>query len=318
MQASIILSSYNSREFITSAVESALNQDEIDYEVIVVDDGSTDDSLERLRAIGHSRLKVLAKPNGGQASAMNLGFAESSGEIIFFLDGDDLSYPNRISQVLSDFSRHPEAVGVMHSLEEIDASGQFRKDLRSNPCIVQARPPYTKGDLLDLHSLLRATGGRHLYTVTSGLAYRREILEQVFPLPTASWRTCPDHLLISLAAYFGPVVIEDQVLGAYRIHGKNNIFSVDEESLFNQLKQDVEVYGQTRGFADHELDLSLNLFLRRRRYYQRGKIDLKEALAIIEQIRTWPVLGFPERLRQVTAFAVRNIQMGLNHSMDAG
>lgn len=314
ISASIILSSYNSKDFITSAVESALNQDARDFEVIVVDDGSTDGSLERLRAIHDSRLKVFAKQNEGQASAMNVGFAESSGEIVFFLDGDDLSYPQRIRTVRSALAEHPEAVGVMHSLEEIDGQGQPRHNPGGKACIVKARPPEVRGDILDLYSLLRATGARHLYTVTSGLAYRRLILEKIFPLPTVNWRTCPDHLLISLAAYFGPVFIEDRILGAYRIHGKNNLFSVDEEQLFVQLKQDVEMYGETRGFPENTLDLSRNLFLRRGRYYRRGKIDIKEALAILEQIRTWPGLFPQERLRQMVAFAIRNAQMGLKQS----
>lgn len=307
--ASIILSSYNSKDFIISAVESALNQDFDDFEVIVVDDGSTDGSLERLQAIADSRLKVFVKPNGGQASAMNVGFAESLGETVFFLDGDDLSYPHRIRTILSDLAEHPEAVGVMHSLEEIDGQGRLRLNFNKNICIIQARPPEVKGNILDLSSYLRATGARHLYTVTSGLAYRRKILEKIFPLPTANWRTCPDHLLIALAAYFGPVFIEDRVLGAYRIHGKNNLFSVDEEKLFVQLKQDIEMYGETKGFKENTLDLSRNLFIRRGRYYRRGKVDIKDALAILEQIRTWPGLIPQERFRQMVAFTIRNVQM---------
>jgi glycosyltransferase involved in cell wall biosynthesis len=287
----------------------------VDFEVIVVDDGSTDGSLERLRAICDSRLKVLAKQNEGQASAMNVGFAESSGGTVLFLDGDDLSYPDRLRTVLSDLAEHPEAIGVMHSLEEIDGQGIPRLNSRGKACIVKARPPEVKGDILDLYSLLRATGARHLYTVTSGLAYRRKILEHIFPLPTANWRTCPDHLLISLAAYFGPVFIEDRILGAYRIHGKNNLFSVDEEKLFVQLKQDVETYGETRGFPGSALDLSKNLYLRRGYYYRRGEVNIRDALAILEQIRTWPGLMPQERLRQMLAFVIRNTQMGLKHSI---
>jgi glycosyltransferase involved in cell wall biosynthesis len=311
MLASVIISSYNSEKFIISAVESALNQDHGDFEVIVVDDGSTDGSLDLLRAICDSRLKVFAKQNEGQASAMNVGFAQSCGETVFFLDGDDLSYPDRIRTVLLDLAKHPEAVGVMHSLEEIDGQGIPRLDSRGKACIVKARPSEVKGDILDLHSLLRATGARHLYTVTAGLAYRRRILENIFPLPTANWRTCSDHLLISLAAYFGPVFIADKILGAYRIHGKNNLFSMDEEKVFDQLKKDVEIYGETRGFTDNVIDLSKNLYLRRGRYYKSGKVNINDALSILEQIRVWPGLTPQERFRQVVAFTIRNAQMGV-------
>jgi glycosyltransferase involved in cell wall biosynthesis len=317
MLASVILSSYNSKQFIISAVESALNQDCDDFEVIVVDDGSTDGSLDLLRAICDSRLKVVAKQNGGQASAMNVGFAESCGETVFFLDGDDLSYPHRIRTALLDLAKYPEAIGVMHSLEEIDGQGIPRVDSRGKACTVKGRPPEVTGDILNLHSLLRATGARHLYTVTAGLAYRRKILENIFPLPTANWRTCPDHLLISLAAYFGPVFIEDRILGAYRIHGKNNLFSIDEEKVFVQLKQDVEMYGKMRGFTDNEIDLSKNLYLRRGRYYKHGKVDIKDALLILKQIQAWPGLLPQERFRQMITFAIRNAQMGLKRNNSA-
>jgi glycosyltransferase involved in cell wall biosynthesis len=307
--ASVILSSYNSDKFIVSAVESALSQDYEDFEVIVVDDGSTDESLNMLQSIYDPRLKVFKKENGGQASAMNVGFAESSGETVFFLDGDDLSYPNRIRTILSDLSNHPEVIGVMHSLEEIDGKGGPRLTPKGKACVVEARPPEIKGDILDLYSLLRKTGGRHLYTVTSGLAYRRKVLESIFPLPTANWRTCPDHLLISLAAYFGPVFIEDKILGAYRIHGNNNLFLVDEEKLFMNLQQDIEVFGNAKGFLENTLNLSRNLYLRRGLYYKNREFNIKEAIAILAQIRTWPGLMPQERLRQMLAFVVKNAQM---------
>lgn len=312
---SVILSSYNAEKFIISAVQSALNQDFNNFEVIVVDDGSTDASVEHLSTIIDPRLKIITKANEGQASAMNVGFAVSSGDIICFLDGDDLSYTSRINTIYSDFSKYPEAIGIMHSLEEIDSQGKPRLNSWGKTRIVKARPPAVKENIFDLYSLLRATGARHLYTVTSGLAYRRKILEKIFPLPTENWRTCPDHLLIVLAAFFGPIFIEDQILGAYRIHGNNNIFSVNEEQLLIQLKKDVESYGSSRGFKGSHLDLSKNYFLRRSLYYRREQLNSNEALAILKQIRTWPGLTPQERLRQILAFLIRNIQISIKNSL---
>ncbi len=311
---SIILSSYNAEKFIIPAVQSALNQDFDHFEVIVVDDGSTDHSVEKLIRINDPHLKVITKQNEGQASAMNVGFAASSGDIICFLDGDDLSYASRIKTIYSDFLKYPEVVGVMHSLEEIDAQGKPRFNPWKIPRIVRARPPAVKENIFDLYFWLRETGARHLYTVTSGLAYRRKVLEKIFPLPTKNWRTCPDHLLITLGAFFGPVLIEDQVLGAYRIHGNNNIFLVDNEKLLVQLAKEVKAYANSMGFQDGSLDLSKNYFLRRGRYYQNGQFNRNEAIAILNQIRTWPGLTPQSRLRQMLTFFVRNLQIVIKNS----
>lgn len=117
-----------------------------------------------------------------------------------------------------------------------------------------------------------------------------------------------------MAAYFGPVFIEDKILGAYRIHGKNNLFLVDEENLFVQLKQDVEMCGKTREFTDNVINLSRNLYVRRGRYYRRGRVDIKNALEILEKIRTWPGPLPRERFRQIVTFAIRNAQMGLKRN----
>jgi glycosyltransferase involved in cell wall biosynthesis len=86
--ASVIISSFNYGTFLREAIESALNQTYTHTQVIVVDDGSTDDSPEIIASYGQQITSIL-KPNGGQASVLNAGFAVSSGDIIVFLDSDD-------------------------------------------------------------------------------------------------------------------------------------------------------------------------------------------------------------------------------------
>src|SRR4051812_2571992 len=85
---SIIVSSFNYGRYLPQAIESALAQTH-KCEVIVVDDGSTDDSREIIRGYG-DRLRAILKDNGGQASALNAGFAASTGDAIIFLDSDDM------------------------------------------------------------------------------------------------------------------------------------------------------------------------------------------------------------------------------------
>src|SRR5260221_12358121 len=92
MKASIIVTSYNYERFLGHAIESALAQTHGETEVIVVDDGSTDGSRRVIDAFGN-RITSVPKANAGQASAFNAGFAASSGEIVPFLDSDDVLLP---------------------------------------------------------------------------------------------------------------------------------------------------------------------------------------------------------------------------------
>lgn len=100
---SIIVNNYNYARFIRDAIDSALYQTYTRVEVIVVDDGSTDDSPGIIMEYGN-QITVILKQNGGQASALNAGFNVSNGEIIVFLDSDDILLPAAIERAVELFS----------------------------------------------------------------------------------------------------------------------------------------------------------------------------------------------------------------------
>ena len=102
LRASIIISSYNYGCFLRQAIDSALGQNYAPLEVIVVDDGSADDSPAIVAAYG-SRIIPVLKSNGGQASAFNAGFAASQGDVVFFLDSDDVLLPTAVAAVMPLF-----------------------------------------------------------------------------------------------------------------------------------------------------------------------------------------------------------------------
>ena len=88
---SIIVPVYNASEFITKCIESVINQAYKDFELIIINDGSTDNSLEICQsfAIQDKRIKIVNKENSGVSTSRNIGIKESSGEWIMFLDADD-------------------------------------------------------------------------------------------------------------------------------------------------------------------------------------------------------------------------------------
>ncbi len=208
-RVSIIISNYNYERYVGAAVDSALAQTVPDCEVIVVDDGSTDGSravLERYR--NDPRVKLILQENGGQAVAMNVGFAASRGDVLIFLDSDDALHLNAVETVLGHW--RPGLSRCQYALEIIDG-GDRRLGL--HPC-AQAME---EGDV---HWKL-VVGGYYRFMPTSGNAFARAALTPIFPIPEVEWRLCSDTYLVSMSTAYGDVRNIDEPLGCYRVHGSN-------------------------------------------------------------------------------------------------
>src|SRR5262245_51139977 len=116
--ASIVISNFNYGRYLADAIESALAQTYSHLEVIVVDDGSTDNSHKIIEGYGE-RIVAISKKNGGQASSYNAGFAASRGEYVCFLDADDLLEPTAIAESIEVF-QDPQVVKSEWQLVIID------------------------------------------------------------------------------------------------------------------------------------------------------------------------------------------------------
>jgi hypothetical protein len=206
---SIIVNSFNYAPYVGTAIESALGQDYERIEVIVVDDGSTDGSPDVIAGYG-DRARTILKPNGGQASALNAGFAASAGDIVIFVDSDDLLYRYAVSSVVAAWV--PECAKVQYRLAIVDEHG--RPTGGSFPAS-QVKLP--SGDLLPM---IAAAGG-YPSPVTTGNAYARALLTQLMPIPADEFRLSADGYLNPLAPLYGTVVSLQEELGGYRLHGSN-------------------------------------------------------------------------------------------------
>ena len=121
---SIIIPVYNSASFVVEAVRSALDQTYQNIEVIVVDDGSTDNSLSLVESIHDERLRVFSQINQGACVARNRGIAEARGEYIKFLDSDDVLYPEAVASQLEQQSKLGEGEAVFGDFDFIDEQGK--------------------------------------------------------------------------------------------------------------------------------------------------------------------------------------------------
>jgi glycosyltransferase involved in cell wall biosynthesis len=207
-RVTVIIDSYNYGHFIAEAIDSVLSQDfPLDQvELIVVDDGSTDDTAERVGKYG-SRVQYLYKPNGGQASAFNLGFAHAQGEILILLDADDYLLPGKLQHVVAGFDGHPDVGMVYHRLREFDTrTGEYREGYFND---ISGNVPSSSRDLLS-----------YVLYPTSALAFRRLVVAPLFPIPEALSIQADSHLT-GLIIFLAPVLALPECLAVYRVHGHN-------------------------------------------------------------------------------------------------
>jgi glycosyltransferase involved in cell wall biosynthesis len=212
---SVIITNYNYAHYLKQAIDSALAQTYSNLEVIVVDDGSQDDSQEVIRRYG-DRVIPIFKENGGQASGFNAGFAASRGALICFLDADDLWPPSKVEAIVQASLSNPEAVLIYHKMQSIDSQE-----------VPYGKPwPFTlwQGQITD--RVVRS-GGWWRHPPTSGLCGTRSFLEHIMPIPQQEYRLAADAYIAYLAPLLGKIVGVDEVLALYRVHGANDHLSWD-------------------------------------------------------------------------------------------
>jgi glycosyltransferase involved in cell wall biosynthesis len=210
--ASVIVNNYNYGRFLADAIDSALAQTHPDVEVVVVDDGSTDESRAVIARYGDRIVPVL-KENGGQASAFNRGFRASRGEVVLFLDSDDTLLPAAMERA-ADALRDPGVARVHFPLYEVARDGA------RTGVVVPSSGPLAEGDLRE--TVLRDGPVGYTWAPTTGNAWARRALDRMLPMPEEEYRTCADTYLALLAPFLGELRRLPEPLGTYREHGDNN------------------------------------------------------------------------------------------------
>lgn len=205
----VVVNNYNYGRFLGTSIESALAQTYERKQVVVVDDASTDDSQAIIRGYGSAVDAVLKARNAGQGAAFNTGFAASRGDLVIFLDADDFLYPGAVSRIVEVW--RPGLAVIQYRLHLVDEGGSVF-DLHP--------PPEIRFDRGDVRRKLLTTG-RFEGTVTTGMAFSRNVLAAVLPVPEDEFRIAADGYLVSVAPLYGEVAAIDEPLGAYRRHGNN-------------------------------------------------------------------------------------------------
>ena len=209
---SIIISNYNYQQFLKDAIDSALDQTYDPVEVIVVDDGSTDNSPEIIKEYGNKITPIL-KENQGRISTWNCGYAESRGDILCFLDSDDVFLPYKVQFVVDKFEEYPQIGWCFHYLKNRD---------RFNHPVADNKKETNFEGIIDLRDAIKKGHTRYPYIPppTSGLSFKRSIFSRIYPVPETIVDPYDEFLQIA-SLYLSQGYHTKEKLGTRRWHETN-------------------------------------------------------------------------------------------------
>jgi Glycosyltransferases involved in cell wall biogenesis len=201
----VIIPCYNYASFVERAIQSVLCQRRTDCELVVVDDGSTDESWE---VIGRSGVTAFRVENSGQRLACLFGLDKTTAPFVLFLDADDELKPGALGKIIDRLD--PGVAKLQFPLTRIDADGN----------IISAALPALQ-TFRDRHVLARQVLKDGVYTTppTSGNVFRRDLCEL---LREATYDKFVDGAVLFASPFLGDIVSVSEELGCYRIHGRND------------------------------------------------------------------------------------------------
>jgi len=213
---SILINNYNYGRYLRYAIESALSQTYAHIEIIVVDDGSTDDSRKVIAQYQDSITSIL-KENGGQASAFNAGFLASQGDLICLLDSDDCFRSDKVAKIVETFEKHDDASWCFHPVKLLSTDDFAQLYLGEMLC----ENAKSEDCQIDFRSAIQNAELPTFVPATSGLCFTRSILKQILPMPESEGVSISDLYIKYIALSLGQGYVLDQPLTFQGIHDHN-------------------------------------------------------------------------------------------------
>jgi glycosyltransferase involved in cell wall biosynthesis len=311
---SVIIPVYNAEETIKETIESVLSQTFSQFEIIVINDGSQDKTLEIVYRILDPRLKVLSYPNAGVSVSRNRGISQAAGDYVSFLDADDLWTPDKLETQLKALQANPQAAVAYSWTDWIDESGQF---LRSGGHITVNGDVYAKLLLRDFVE----SGSNPLI--------RRQALTEVGGFDKSLNLAADWDMWLRLAARYEFVAVpSSQIL--YRVSPNSmssNVWKMEAESLqiierafavapesLQHLKREVLgsrykylTFKSLEGTPERKKGLAAVRFLWQMVRYDRSMLLRSQILAIV-LVKIAIATLLPSQLSQALLKAAKNLK----------
>ena len=200
VKVSVITPVYNAEKYISEAIESVLNQSYEDFEVIVIDDGSKDNTLSIIKKYNR-KIRWKSQENKGQASAINEGIKMAKGEYVAYLDADDVCMPDRLEIQVKYLDERRNVGLVYSSFYQINSSGEIQRFIRAHP--------YDDFVLLQEDYIARST-----------VMHRKKCLDEVGLFDESITGDDDWDMWIRVSEKFGIGYVEKPLV-KYRVHGEN-------------------------------------------------------------------------------------------------
>ncbi|MBY3167864.1 glycosyltransferase family 2 protein [Rhizobium laguerreae] len=219
---SVIIPTYNRARFIREAIESVFSQTYRDFELIVIDDGSTDETAKIVRALVDNRLNFIRQENRGRSAARNRAIALARGRYIAFLDSDDMYLPDKLAQQVDYMDSHPEDGMIYTSAMCIDGDG--------NPLNSQRYEAWADGEIYKQVAFFQPV------TITlPTVMVRREVLNAVGGFDEAMDRFEDTDLWRRIAKHYRVGILVEATC-ILRTHGDNTLRSQDPAKIIEAIE----------------------------------------------------------------------------------
>jgi len=275
-EISVIIPAYNSADYIGEAIRSALAQTYTNFEIIVVDDGSTDATPEIVREFGHE-VTYIRQENGGAASARNHGIRVAKGEFIAFLDADDTWLPDKLEKQITLFKNDPELGMVFTENYLFDEEGIYCDSLDKKERLMS-------GDLAQ--SIFMNSG-----VATPTVMVRSEVFRKLGTFEESLTQSEDDNMWIRITSNYKGTLIDEPLV---KIREHKGRISHDHVKLFDSILQSISMLQSQYGEAVQKKiepvlkkKISLVLFDRGHAQFDMGDYS-RARRSFLESIKTKP------------------------------
>jgi glycosyltransferase involved in cell wall biosynthesis len=286
---SIVIPAYNHADYLAEAIESVLGQDYLNVELLVLDDGSTDNTREVLEGYA-GRFYWETHKNMGEAATLNKGWRMSKGEILGRLSADDLLYPDAVSASVKCLQRNPDAVLVYCDFDLIDERSRVIRRIQA--------PEFSYGDMVA--KLITAPG--------PGAFFPRSAFEKAGPWNESLTRMPDTEYWLRLGLY-GKFVRIPRVLASLRMHENSVSFREGDELASQEYIRVLTDYFDSRALPPEVVaakdEAFSNAYIHSARHHLTSKRYGKAAASVWKGLRTYP-RNLSVRTLRILAYGLLN------------